>query len=271
MRFGIGLRPHIDPTSVDPFTRLITWSFAINTYAARHSDGATIFRIYPHVALSITLSRVATIFADLKPEVVRSTVQSLVEEYPYIVTAPELRHADVKTSFTTGIRFQPTKMFRGQIGISYQRIRDFPLLIDRSYSRVWDVRYGGTTDIFSFAGEVVWHWRGISYLTVSWMLREGESTKNSPRIPSRIGITVLHQLLERLDAEFSSEILGPFTYVEYGTQNPTASIQTTFRYSITEHFRPFITVSTPLSQRNESWKGYRIQPFTIQAGVIVQW
>ena len=88
---GVYIQPDLVNDPENALRKVIRWRTGVTAYIARHSDGSSVTRFYPHIYLGLMAVPKGTLFAEFKPELRRASLSALAGESPYIVASPIIR------------------------------------------------------------------------------------------------------------------------------------------------------------------------------------
>jgi outer membrane receptor protein involved in Fe transport len=249
-------------------------------YLARHSNSVTFGRVYPKLNLTLTPIQRWTVFAQYSSEVKRSSLASLVERSPYISNDAIVHHQDVKSDFTLGARMEISKDLRTQAGIRYQRIRDYPICIEDHDSGVWNIGYDGLVSIVSFETEALYSLSENDFLTASLTIQNATNDILDAEVPDEPSVQLStfyqHRFSKRLATEATVTWIGhranlSSSHATYSSVDPYLTVSAKGEYRITEYVHMFLSMDNLLNQHYEHWKHYLELPFTMTAGIVLQW
>ena len=234
-------------------------------------------RFYPALDLRYFLNDALNLFLSFSPSVEQNTLLTVVAADRYVRNGMDLRPTEMPASVEIGSEVLVNEKLRAKGTLSYRSFRDYPVFVELTSAKVWDVMYLQKASAVQFDLEGSYH---LSSSNSAWLSASLNSTKAEgsanqvPNLPAFSVSGVYRQALQNgVDLE---------GHVRYSSQRWTTISHTSANagyidvggkgeYQVTEDLRAVLELDNLMNQRYYLWDGYVERPFFVSLGVSYKW
>ncbi len=262
-------RYHIDPN--------MELTGGVSLYLFRGSDTRTSGRVYPSLGFSWSALPGVRVFAKVDPAVERHRLSELVEENPYLETRAAIRPTDHTIRFSLGADGDLASGFTTRLGLTYDRMRDYPLFSDPSVSGSWDIAYGGMTTIISLDASL---YTDLSESDQAGLTMTVRSTENSetlspvPYVPRlRLSGQYSHRFPFDVTVRSNLQVLGssPADVSNSRTVPAYAVLSADAEYFVADRLRLLVNLEDMLNSEQKRFDGYSGPRRSVRIGLQYSW
>ncbi len=234
-------------------------------------------RLYPTLDLRYFMNETSTLFFSFSPSVERNTLSTLVRADKYVRNEMDLRPTEMPTSVEIGSEVLVNEKLRAKGTLSYRSFRDYPVFVELTSAKVWDVMYLQKASAVQFDLEGSYHLSSSSSAALSASLNSTEaegSTNQVPNLPALSISGVYRQALQKgVDLEGSVRYFSQrWTTISHSSANAGyVDVGAKGECQVMENLRAVLEFDNLLNQRYYVWEGYVERPFFVSLGVSYKW
>lgn len=249
----------------------------LDIYTATGMDGQSVTRVYPHVSGVFFLTYAHRLGVSYKPEVRRSSLGLRLEQHPFLSGASVIRHSDANLNLLVDLESDWAYGVRSKFSVGLQSVSDYPLYADTLSRGIWSLAYSGRTSIVRFDAEMFANLNVNDYFSTTITVNSSSNSTTGGSVPYIPGAELNVRYRHGFGNGFSVEPSLLFVHERQtsvtGTQSLPGFILLGVRgsYQPVEFLRVILEVQNLTDQVYKLWEGYQELPFSVSAGVNIQW
>lgn len=248
-----------------------------NLYVTRGMRNQKLTRLYPHVSIGYQLFKQTTLLASYKGGVNFSTLDSHIEQNPYLSANAVLLHPDIPVDITGALETNWSEHVRTRFSYHYREIEGYNLLTDVASPGIWNFFYGGKTTIATFQTDLFAQVYPNSYFTVGLAVNSTKNSVTQDRVPyvsdfelsAAYSYTFPFGLRIEPRANFvdrrNADLINSAKLPDYLLLNVRGE------YAVIERLSIVLDFHNILDRTYELWRGYQASPFMIALGLTYKW
>jgi outer membrane receptor protein involved in Fe transport len=189
----------------------------------------------------------------------------------------ELRPTETPLFLRLGSEVALSEDLRVKGEVSYRSSRNFPLFVEFSSAKVWDVMYLPDVSVISFDAQATYQFsqkNSGTLIVISNSTADKDSSNSVPNIPLlTLAATDRHAFDNGVVMEVFAEYVSK-RWTDFAHSNANAGYVTIGgrgEYQVFDNFRIFLQVNNFLNQQYYVWDGYVERPLFVSLGVTYKW
>ena len=250
------------------------------------------FKVFPKISASVNvIDDLMIVYSELDGEMHQNSLQTAVDEIPFLAPTMDVRPTSVDYEFIVGVRGKLMKGLEYNTSASYRRENGFIQYLDskdvfpivgtpkgwnawNSFNAVQD-----TVHVFSFYAEIEYKLMKDLNVSANLMLNNYTSSShskvyNKPNL--KISAAVDYRFMEDFTVGTSMYFVGQRSYLnnpvsatvtEEGDLPSYFDLNFSAGYDVTKKLGTFLRLNNVINQKYELYKNYPVQGFQVMAGV----
>ncbi|MBI3585970.1 MAG: TonB-dependent receptor [Ignavibacteriales bacterium] len=248
-----------------------------NLYVSQGMQNQQLTRVYPHVSIGYQLFKQTTLLASYRGSVNFATLDSHIEQYPYLSANAILLYPDIPVDVTGALETNWSEHVRTRLSYHYQEIEGYNLLTDVASPGIWSFFYGGKTTVATFQTDLFAQVYPNSYFAVVLAVNSTKNSVTQDRVPYKSDFELSASYSYTFPFGLRIEPRANFVDRRNVDVFNSAKLPDYLLLSVRGEYAVMMPLSIVLDLHNildrkyELWRGYQAPPFMIAFGLTYKW